>query len=55
MDAGHIDLEYEWMKLGVVEKVKIPGKYVNEVKDGNRVERIQDEKFAKQVIARIGI
>ena len=55
VDAGHIDLEYEWMKLGVVEKVKIPGKYVNEVKDGNRVERIQDEKFAKQVIARIGI
>lgn len=55
VDAGHIDLEYEWMKLEAAEKVKIPGKYVNEVKDGNRVERIPDEEFAKQIIARVGI
>lgn len=55
VDAGHIDLEYEWMKLGTTEKVKIAGKYVNEVKSGNEVEGIQDEEMLKQVIAQVGI
>lgn len=55
VDAGHIDLEYEWMKLGTTEKIKIAGKYVNEVKSGNEVEVIQDEEMLKQVIAQVGI
>ena len=55
VDAGHIDLEYEWMKLGTNEKVKIAGKYVNEVKGGNKVENVQDEKFVKQIVAKVGI
>ena len=55
VDAGHIDLEYEWMKLGTNEKVKIAGKYVNEVKGGDKVENVQDEKFVKQIVAKVGI
>ena len=54
-DAGHIDVEYEWMKLRATEKVKIAGKYVNEVKDGNRVDSVFDDKVLKQIIASIGI
>lgn len=55
VDAGHIDLEYEWMKLGTNEKVKISGKYVNEVKNGNVVDTIYDEKMLRQIVARVGI
>lgn len=29
-DLGHIDLEYEWWKMGVTKRVPIPGKYCNE-------------------------
>ena len=53
-DAGHLDLEYEWMKRGVTEKIAIDGKYVNEVKGGNDVEGIFDEDYRKQIIARVG-
>lgn len=52
-DAGHIDLEHEWMKRGVTEKVAIAGKYVNEVKNGNVVNRIDDVQYEEQVIARV--
>ena len=55
VDAGHIDLEYEWMRLGATEKVKISGKYVNEVKNGNMVDAIQDEEMLSQVVAKVGI
>lgn len=55
VDAGHIDLEYEWMKLGATEKVKITGKYVNEVKNGNMVDAIQAEEMLSQVVAKVGI
>ena len=55
VDAGHVDLEYEWMKLGATEKVKISGKYVNEVKNGNMVDAIQDEEMLSQVVAKVGI
>lgn len=34
IDLGHIDVEYEWYKMGAIEKVKISGKDVNEVKGG---------------------
>ena len=55
VDAGHVDLEYEWMRLGATEKVKISGKYVNEVKNGNMVDAIQDEEMLSQVVAKVGI
>lgn len=54
VDAGHIDLEYEWMKRGVKEKISIAGKYVNEVKNGNIVSEISDKQYCKEIIAKIG-
>lgn len=54
-DAGHIDLEYEWMRLGATEKVRIAGKYVNEVSGGNQVADIEDTLYNSQIIGRIGL
>ncbi|MBR2888820.1 MAG: SP_1767 family glycosyltransferase [Oscillospiraceae bacterium] len=53
-DAGHIDLEYEWMRLGATEKVKIPGKYVNEVSGGDQVADVTDDLYLSQIIGRVG-
>lgn len=54
LDLGHIDIEYEWMKMGVKEKVAIPHKYTNEAQGGNVVADETDEKYKSQIIARIG-
>ena len=29
LDLGHIDIEYEWFRMGATTKVAIPSKYVN--------------------------
>ncbi len=52
-DAGHIDLEYEWMRLGATEKVKIEGKYVNEVAGGNQVADAKDAAYLDQIVGRV--
>lgn len=49
-DAGHFDIEYEWMRHKAVEKIAIQGKYVNEVKDGNIVDDIDDDEYFSQII-----
>ena len=54
-DAGHIDLEYEWMRRGATEKVKIEGKYVNEVAGGNIVADVVDAVYQSQIIERIEV
>lgn len=33
LDAGHLDVEYEWYKMGAKEKVSIANKYVNESRE----------------------
>ncbi len=53
LDIGHIDIEYEWMKMGALEKVKVTGKYTNEVEGGNIVEILEDEKYKNQIIMKI--
>ena len=53
IDLGHVDLEYEWFKLGVKERVVIPGKYTNEVRGGNIVDEIKSDKYYKQIIVDI--
>lgn len=51
VDIGHVDLEYEWMKLGTTEKVIIPGRYVNEVSGGNVVSDYGiDKAYYEQII-----
>lgn len=53
IDVGHIDLEYEWYKLGTTTRVAIEGKYVNEVKGANVVVESKDEKYNSQIILKI--
>lgn len=53
LDMGHVDIEYEWFKMGVTEKVKVDGKFTNEVKGGQVVEEIQDDNYERQIIARV--
>lgn len=54
IDIGHIDIEYEWMKLNVREKVRVHGKFVNEISGGNMVDDSGiDDKYYGQIIAEI--
>ena len=53
LDLGHVDIEYEWFKMGATEKVKIEGKFTNEVKGGQVVEEIHNTAYEKQIIAKI--
>lgn len=54
LDVGHVDIEYCWFKMGVTEKVAVPGKYTNEVENGRIVSEISDGgQYISQVIARI--
>lgn len=53
IDIGHIDVEYEWFKMGVENPVKLDNKYVCEAPSGDIVETVQDDEYLKQIIARI--
>lgn len=53
LDLGHIDIEYEWMKLGATEKVAVKNKYVNEVTGGNEVLDCKDDLYLKQIILHV--
>lgn len=53
IDTGHIDIEYMWFQKGCIEKEPIKGKYVNEVKNNDYLTEIKDDKYEKEIIARI--
>lgn len=53
IDMGHIDIEYEWYKLGVTEKVAIEGKFTNEANKGNKVKECTDSQYLSQIICDI--
>ena len=56
IDIGHIDIEYEWYKMGAVDKVAVKGKYVNEAGDGLRplvIDTPDDPDYSRQIIAQI--
>lgn len=50
VDIGHIDIEYEWFKLGSNKRVPIKGKYVNEANYRNP-EDLNDSKYIKEIIS----
>ena len=52
IDIGHVDIEYEWWRMGARRKVKLERKYVNEVPNGNLVADAGEE-YNKQIIAKI--
>lgn len=53
IDIGHIDVEYEWMRMGATEKVVLPRKFVNEVEAGRAVADETDAAYLAQIIDRI--
>ncbi len=53
VDVGHVDIEYEWFRMKVTKKVKIPSKYTNEAADGSKVGESTDEVYQSQIIAKI--
>ncbi len=53
IDAGHMDIEYEWWKMKAKRKVKIPHKYVNEVSDGDKVTSFAGIEYESQIIYKI--
>ncbi len=52
LDIGNLDLEYEWFKRGVKERILIPGKYVSEVAGGRVVTDVYDDVYNSQIIAK---
>jgi glycosyltransferase family protein len=52
IDVGNLDLEYEWYRRQVKERIAIPGKYTSEVAGGRIVADVSDNKYHNQVVAR---
>lgn len=59
LDVGHLDIEYEWFLRRAEKKISIPGKYVNEAKDGKvwsgGGSTLDLEQYTKEIVARVGI
>lgn len=54
VDIGHIDVEYEWMRMGASEKVPVKNKYVNEAGTvGRAVAELHDKAYQEQIICTI--
>ena len=54
IDIGHVDIEYEYFLRKAQDKIKIPGKYVNEVSGGAQVdETITDRAYSESIVCRI--
>lgn len=56
IDIGHIDIEYEWFKMGALTKIPIVGKYVNEASKlgGDKPDdSIVNKTYLGQIICRI--
>ena len=53
LDIGHIDSEYEWMKMGAKTKVKFSHKHTAEYNFDQDIEFIEDEMYNNQIVARI--
>ena len=50
LDIGHIDSEYEWMKMGADTKVKFNHKHTAEHNFDQDIEFIEDETYNNQVL-----
>lgn len=50
LDIGHLDIEYEWLRMGATSRVKIEGKFTNE--SANRFSTVdcKDHKYLESII-----
>lgn len=56
IDIGHIDVEYEWFKMGATKKEAISGKAVNEVvldRSHECIENLLLERYQKEIIDKV--
>lgn len=55
IDVGHVDIEYEWLKMNAREKIPILNKYVNEAphQSGTKIGEICDQKYYEQIIDKV--
>lgn len=53
IDLGHIDIEYMWFLNGTKRKIKIKGKFVNEVDNNGNIEDITNEEYNSQILKKI--
>ena len=53
IDLGHLDIEYEWMRMKATKKVPIKDKYVNEIHKGRISTEMQDALYQSQIIGRV--
>lgn len=54
IDIGHIDIEYEWYRMGATEKVPVQNKYTNEAYGGNGSLEYKDGNYENQIVMQIG-
>ena len=51
LDMGHVDIEYEWYKMAVTEKVPVKNKHVNECNSmGDCEEAMLSKQYLKEII-----
>lgn len=53
IDIGHLDIEYEWFRMGVTNNVAIKGKFTNEADGGRDVAGCDDLTYKQQIICDI--
>lgn len=53
IDIGHLDVEYEWMRMGAKDKVPLQNRFVNEANNYDAVAGCDDTEYTKQIIASI--
>lgn len=56
LDIGHVDIEYEWFKMGATKKVPVKNKYTNEAESlgGLDVGESNDSIYQSQIFSKIG-
>lgn len=50
IDLGHIDIEYEWMRMKATTRVAVSGKFVNEAANGRKVCDCLDNDYLAQIV-----
>lgn len=53
LDLGHIDIEYEWYRMGAKDKVAITGKFTNENANGKTSIADGSDEYKSQIISKV--
>ena len=51
LDLGHIDIEYEWFRMGATHKTSIPGKQMSECEGDTVLTTLSNPLYENQIIA----